>query len=132
FPSLGGWRPPVRRSEIERFDLLDAEIVLYGEETIDALRARAAREGKTIAEAAGHGYHRAGLGIKSSEFPPGWGAEDVRTWVQAIINNPTRGNPALVGDDFFLYGSYRGVPGALAITYSGRWIVGMARPTGAR
>jgi hypothetical protein len=67
FPVINGFRPPVSRAEIDEFSLDDALILLDG----DGIPG-------------GHGYHRNGLGIKSSEFPPGWGEREVMTWYVGI------------------------------------------------
>ncbi|NLT30940.1 MAG: hypothetical protein GXX86_10885 [Propionibacterium sp.] len=64
FEEFNGWHPDVRRSEIEEFDLIDAEILLDG-------------------DGSGHGYHRFGSGKRKSEFPEGLSCEGARFMLPA-------------------------------------------------
>lgn len=105
FPAFSGWRPDVRRSEIEEFDLWDAELLLTGDES-------------------GHGFHAHGSG-KPSTFKEGWGPEEVVDWINAIIDNPSDGKP-LADGGFVLFGSYGDTEGIVLVRRHGRWVI----PTG--
>lgn len=132
YPAWDGWRPPVGPAGIEPFTLEDAAILLDGEETLADLRVRAKREGRTLAQAAAHGYHRYGLGIKSSEFPYGWDARQVLEWVDDIVWYPSWGGPGKDDSRFNLFGAPFGVYGKLSIRFRGRWEISTAYPTGLR
>ena len=109
FPRLGGRKVPFRRSDIEEFDLLDAEILLDG-------------------DGSGHGLHRHGSGAGKSEFPPGWGEREVVDWVNAIIDNPQQGKVLddNLGADF--YGIAQNVAGVVVVRRHGRWFIATAHP----
>lgn len=76
----------------------------------------------------GHGYHRFGLGIKSDEFPEGWGVPEVMQWVHGITDHPTWGRPTRNG--FVLYGAFNGVEGAAYVRreHGNRWSISTAHP----
>ncbi|MDU7359627.1 MAG: EndoU domain-containing protein [Propionibacteriaceae bacterium] len=107
FPEFNGWRPDVRRSEIETFDEVDAEVLLDG-------------------DGSGHGHHRHGSGRGKTEFPEGWGEREVIDWVNAIIDSPADGQPEATG--FSLKGSYRGVRGVVIVRHYGRWYIASGYP----
>jgi hypothetical protein len=111
FPEFNGWRPPVKRSEIDAFTEDQAEVLLDGDGT-----------------PGGHGYHRFGLGIKSDEFPEGWGVPEVMQWVHGITDHPTWGRPTRNG--FVLYGAFNGVEGAAYVRreHGNRWSISTAHP----
>jgi hypothetical protein len=114
FPIFGRWAPPARPSQIQEFDLRDAQMLL-DEPTIPG----------------DHGGHAAG-GSKLDTFPPGWDATRVRAWVAALIDSPTNGYPGRGpgrAGGFSLFGEHDGVVGVLRIKDDwGSWIVLTAYP----
>ena len=111
FPSFDGWQPPAARSEIDAFTVDQAEVLLDGDGT-----------------PGGHGYHRAGLGVKSNEFPFGWDVAEVVAWVLGITDQPTFGHPTPSG--FALYGSFADVEGIVRIRreIGIGWVIATAYP----
>ena len=109
FNAIDGRQPLFRRSEVEEFELIDAEAVLDGDST-------------------GHGFHRSGLGVKDDEFPAGWGEQDVVDLVNAIIDAPSDGFPRGRRRYSFL-GAYRDVTAVLRIRNDGYgWRIATVHP----
>lgn len=113
FPEFNGWRPPVRRSEIDTFDHEAAIEILDGRIPYD-----------------GHGGHRHGSNRGKAEFPPGWSEADVADWVNAVIDHPVDAYDA--GRSVAIHGAYRGVRGVAYLQTDGRgtWWVATAMPLG--
>jgi hypothetical protein len=82
FPAFNGWQVPAGRSQVETFTESDAGMVLDGDGT------------------GGHGYHRNGLGIKSDEFPPGFGTDAVVDLTNSVFDHPTDAMPGRRSDAF--------------------------------
>ena len=130
FGDFNGYRPPAKRSQIDDFGPVDAELVLDGYETPDKRRqvARVIASGRWTGRKP-HGGHRHNSGWQKSEFPEGWGAADVTEWVHSIMVAPSGARPTVEG--FELLGSHRGVRGTVKIAPvlgTQSWYVSTAHP----
>lgn len=111
FPEINGWRAPVRRSQIDEFDDTAALGILDGRIPND-----------------GHGHHRFGSGRGKSEFPEGWGENEVIQWVREVMDFP--GDIVADPDGFDIYSEARGVRGKVCVRTDGHgtWWIATAYP----
>ena len=96
FPTIRGYAPPFKRSDIDPYTLEDALATLDGDGTPE-----------------GHGGHRHGSFRGKNEFPAGWDEYDVQRWTNGIIDHPQMYDPA--DDGVNIYGTSGGVEGVVMV-----------------
>jgi hypothetical protein len=111
FPEINGYKPSIRRSQIDEFTEDDAYVILHGDGT-------------------GHGGHAwDSPDPDKTKFPIGWDEREVGEWVRALIDHPQRYQSQDNGAGFVVFGVARGVEGIVVVRqYTGFALIMTAHP----